>query len=151
LAAAKCYVSWQGLGGSTLAWSHLADNSCSDDKKQRYDIRRWSKHQFYQTVSLEERKRRRDEWSAAYFAAVQRNPYQTGKTEIMLDVLLALRNDEDPAEPTNSKVLKSTRKIRNQIALWRKHNPNGDISELESIDELPEPDEPEDPGSERAS
>jgi hypothetical protein len=50
LAAAKCYVSWQGLGGSTLAWSHLADNSCSDDKKQRYDIRRWSKHQFYQTV-----------------------------------------------------------------------------------------------------
>jgi hypothetical protein len=38
-----------------------------------------------------------------------------------------------------------TRKIRKQIAVWRKRNPDGDISQLESIDELPEPDEPVDP------
>jgi hypothetical protein len=50
LATAKTYVSWRSLGGSTLAWSHLADNTCSDTKSQRYDLRRWTKRQLKQTI-----------------------------------------------------------------------------------------------------
>jgi hypothetical protein len=49
--SAVCSVKWVGLGGSTLAWSNFPDNSCEDDKRQRYDAnRRWSKHQLYQTI-----------------------------------------------------------------------------------------------------
>lgn len=47
---AKTNVQWTRLSGPTLAWSHLANNSCADDKQQRYDLREWSKHQFYLTV-----------------------------------------------------------------------------------------------------
>jgi len=50
-ATAVCSVKWVGLGGSTLAWSNFPDNSCEDNKRQRYDNnRRWSEHQFYQTI-----------------------------------------------------------------------------------------------------
>ncbi len=42
--SAKCYATFAHLGGSTLAWSSLANNSCADDKQQRYDIRRWDPH-----------------------------------------------------------------------------------------------------------
>lgn len=48
--SAKTNVTWVRLSGSTLAWSHLANNSCRDDKQQRYDIRGWSEHQLYITV-----------------------------------------------------------------------------------------------------
>ena len=46
---ARVYVTLDALSGSTLAWSHLANNSCGR-KEQRYDIRRWSAHMLYLTV-----------------------------------------------------------------------------------------------------
>lgn len=39
-AAARMYVGFERLGGSTLAWSHLANDSCGD-KEQRYTVRNW--------------------------------------------------------------------------------------------------------------
>ena len=53
LTTAKTYVSWRPLSGSTLAWSHLADNTCRDNKTQRYDIRKWSKRLLRQTAAHE--------------------------------------------------------------------------------------------------
>ena len=47
---ARCYVGWSNLGGSVLAWSHLANNTCVRDKEQRYDLRRWGDHLFWITV-----------------------------------------------------------------------------------------------------
>ncbi len=42
-------IDFRNLGGSTLAWSHLANNNCGS-KQQRYDIRRWSFHLLYLTI-----------------------------------------------------------------------------------------------------
>ncbi len=39
---AHTYVAWEVLRGSVLAWSNLANNSCSRGMEQRYDIRSWS-------------------------------------------------------------------------------------------------------------
>lgn len=39
--SARMYVGFERLGGSTLAWSHLANDSCGD-KEQRYTIRDWN-------------------------------------------------------------------------------------------------------------
>lgn len=47
---AECGVAFVPLGGNTLGWSHLADNTCRGGKRQRYDIRRWSRALFRQTV-----------------------------------------------------------------------------------------------------
>jgi hypothetical protein len=42
--AARMYVGFESLGGGTLAWSHLANNSCGD-KQQRYDRpSSWNSH-----------------------------------------------------------------------------------------------------------
>lgn len=49
-ASAKTNVEWKQLTGNVLAYSSLANNSCADDKQQRYDLRRFDEHQFYQTV-----------------------------------------------------------------------------------------------------
>ncbi len=50
-AAAKCVVGFQSLGGSTLAWSHIANNSCADDKSQKYDQpRNWTVQQLFLTI-----------------------------------------------------------------------------------------------------
>ena len=50
-AAAKCAVGFESLGGSTLAWSHLANDSCKDDKIQKYDQpRQWTIQQLYLTI-----------------------------------------------------------------------------------------------------
>lgn len=43
-------VQWLRLAGNTLAWSHLADGTCSRSKQQRYDFRPWNPHLFFQTV-----------------------------------------------------------------------------------------------------
>lgn len=40
-AAARMYVRFERLGGSTLAWSHLANNDCGD-KEQRYTTGYWT-------------------------------------------------------------------------------------------------------------
>lgn len=51
---AKVNVEFESLSGSTLAWSHLANNDCADDKQQRYDHRRWSsRHQLWLTICHE--------------------------------------------------------------------------------------------------
>lgn len=47
---AACLVRFEPQTGSTLAWSSLANNTCSQDKQQRYDIRAWSLQTFRQTV-----------------------------------------------------------------------------------------------------
>lgn len=46
----KCSVDFDNLSGSTLAWSNLATNSCSNNKQQRYDIRNWSPLMFYKVA-----------------------------------------------------------------------------------------------------
>lgn len=48
--AAKAKVQFYPFGGGVLADSHLADNTCDDDKRQRYDHRRWDLHQLYLTI-----------------------------------------------------------------------------------------------------
>ncbi len=45
-----CVVDFASLAGSTLAWSHLANNSCGSGKQQRYDHRRWTEHLAYLTI-----------------------------------------------------------------------------------------------------
>ncbi len=47
---AICQVDFANLQGSTLAWSHLADNTCSRNKQQRYDHRHWGEHLLYLTA-----------------------------------------------------------------------------------------------------
>ena len=47
---AHCEVDWARLSGNTLAWSHLANNSCRLRASQRYDHRRWTPHYFYLVV-----------------------------------------------------------------------------------------------------
>jgi hypothetical protein len=46
---ARVVVRCEPLAGSTLAWSHLANNDCGG-KEQRFDIRRWTLHVFFLTV-----------------------------------------------------------------------------------------------------
>ena len=46
---ARVVVRAESLAGSTLAWSHLANNDCGG-KEQRYDVRRWTLHVFFLTV-----------------------------------------------------------------------------------------------------
>ena len=50
---AHCTVDFARLDGNTLAWSHLANNTCGKGFQQRYDIRRWTRHYFY-LVALHE-------------------------------------------------------------------------------------------------
>jgi len=47
---AHTVAKWEKLSGSTLAWSHLANDSCAMNQEQRYDIRNWSEHMFYLVV-----------------------------------------------------------------------------------------------------
>lgn len=47
---AICKVVFWDFGGSVLADSHLADGTCADDKRQRYDHRQWSEHLLYLTI-----------------------------------------------------------------------------------------------------
>lgn len=47
---AKVVAEFATLAGNTLAWSHLADGDCSDDKVQQYDRREWYPQLFKQTV-----------------------------------------------------------------------------------------------------
>lgn len=47
---AHCLVDWARLSGSILAWSNLANNTCSKSQQQRYDIRGWSEHLLFLTV-----------------------------------------------------------------------------------------------------
>lgn len=49
-AKAKCKVSFNDENGGTLAWSHLADGTCRNNKRQVYDIRRWDAHLCYLTI-----------------------------------------------------------------------------------------------------
>ena len=48
--AAHCRVGFSPLTGTTLAWSHLANGTCSRSMRQEYDIRQWSQHLLYLTV-----------------------------------------------------------------------------------------------------
>ena len=50
----NCTVDIGNLSGNTLAWSHLANNRCSTDFQQRYDIRRWPSPQYFYLVVLHE-------------------------------------------------------------------------------------------------
>ncbi len=47
---ALAYVDFANLAGTVLAWSHLADGTCRDDKQQRYDIRNWTPHLAFLTI-----------------------------------------------------------------------------------------------------
>lgn len=47
--AARMYVGFERLGGSTLAWSHLANNSCGD-KEQRYTVRSWAEDYLFLVI-----------------------------------------------------------------------------------------------------
>jgi len=47
---AHCKVGFAQQKGSTLAWSHLANGSCSLNARQEYDLRRWTPHYFYLVV-----------------------------------------------------------------------------------------------------
>lgn len=49
-ANAHCTIDFALLSGSTLAWSHLANNTCNRGQQQRYDIRRWTMHMLYLTI-----------------------------------------------------------------------------------------------------
>ncbi len=51
--AAHCTVDFGHLDGNTLAWSHLANNTCGKGFQQRYDIRSWTSHYLY-LVALHE-------------------------------------------------------------------------------------------------
>ena len=47
---AHCSVEFARLTGNTLAWSHLANNTCGTGFRQRYDVRRWTRQYFYLVV-----------------------------------------------------------------------------------------------------
>lgn len=46
---ARVIVKAERLAGSTLAWSHLANNDCGG-KEQRYDVRSWTLHVLFLTI-----------------------------------------------------------------------------------------------------